>query len=225
MSDDFDCATFDESVGELALELLDTPAREALMAHVAECSRCRAELESIASVADLVVVLAPACEPPVGFEQRAVEVMVGNQREGAPGSRAAAWLAAAAILAVVSIVGVLVGRSTATPDARSAALERIGVESAVSGRLLDANGLDHGSVLVTSGADRLLTMRLSNLAPGTYHCLLRAADGTTTEVAAWPIGASGSGSWVMHIDAPSHGIDRVVLTGENGSTVAAAQLR
>ena len=225
MSDSFDCATFDESVGELALELLDSPTRDALMTHVAGCSRCRAELESIASVADLVVVLAPECEPPVGFEQRAVDAMVGDQRDPVARSRGGMWLVAAAIVAVVGLGGVLIGRSSASHDPRGVALERIGIDSAVSARLLDASGSDHGSVLLTSGTDLLLTMRLANLEPGTYHCLLRAADGSTTEVAAWPIGASGSGSWALRIDAPLHGIDQVVLTGDDGSTLASAQLR
>ena len=220
MSERIDCAAFDDGVGELALDLLNPCERDALMAHASGCNRCRSELESIASLADLLVTVAPQGEPPVGFEQRAVDAMVGTRPR--VGSKVGFVIAAAAASVVIGLIGALVGRSTNTSDPRAAALERVGIHSARSAKLVGSGGIDHGSVLLTSGPDVLLTMRLIGLDSGRYHCVLRGTDGSTTEVAAWPIGESGGGTWAVALDRPLPAVRQVLVTEDDGSTVAVA---
>lgn len=223
MSDRIECAAFDEGVGELALELLDPHERDALMEHAAGCNRCRGELESMASVADLVVTVAPTGEPSVGFEQRALEAMTGSSGAStATGSRRI--LAIAAALLLVGVGGAVLGRATVADDSRSAALDRVGVETARGAPLLDAGGTKRGSVLLTDGSGLLLTMSLEGLDIGTYHCVVKGVDGTSIEVAAWPIGPSGAGSWVVPLDRPLASIDQVLVTEDDGSTAAIADL-
>ena len=80
MSEPLTCAAFDDSVAELALELLEPIERDRLLQHAAGCDRCRRELASLSATADLMVLLAPDGEPPMGFEQRAVTAMSGGPR-------------------------------------------------------------------------------------------------------------------------------------------------
>jgi hypothetical protein len=225
MPDRIHCAAFDDGVGELALELLDPRDRDALILHAAGCSRCRAELESFAGIADLLLTLAPSAEPPVGFEQRALDAMGDAHRQAGLRLRIGPFLAAAAAIIVVGLAGVLLGRSTTSPDPRVAALDRVGIGTVRSARLVGSDGIDHGSVLLSAGPDAMLTMRLERLDRGTYHCVLHATDGSTTEVAAWPIGASGGGTWAVTIGRPQATIDRVLVTEDSGSTLAIAVLR
>ncbi|HEY4332906.1 MAG TPA: hypothetical protein VGM78_10070 [Ilumatobacteraceae bacterium] len=212
MSDHLDCAAFDDALAELALELLDANERDRLMAHAATCERCRAELESMSTVADRMVLLAPECEVPLGFEQRAIDAM------GPARSSRRTWLVgmAAALVLLVGVAGVVIGRSTSSDAPRRS----VGQEAA----LVDAHGAVHGSVLISNPGELLLTMTLSKLDQGTYHCWVTRADGTTTEVAAWPVDASGRGAWVVPLDPSLPTVRAVEVTEDGGSTIATASL-
>ena len=72
MAEPITCAAFDASAAELAFELVEPRLRDLLIAHAAGCDRCRRELESLSVTADMLVLLAPEGEPPIGFEQRAL---------------------------------------------------------------------------------------------------------------------------------------------------------
>ncbi len=224
MSDHINCAAFDAAVVELAFELLDANERDALMRHAAGCDHCRAELESLSGVADQLVMLAPEGEPPVGFEQRAVEAMIGPVRQLKP--RQPRWLlaVAAAAIVVAGTAGAVLGRSTHSTDPRSAGLDRAGITAVRGARLVDTKGEDHGSVILTSSNGVLLTMTLTDLDVGTYHCWVTGADGINHEVAAWPIDATGTGVWAVPLDASGQTVHHVEVTESNGSTVATADL-
>ena len=224
MSDHTTCAAFDAAIAELAFELLDANERDLLMRHAAGCDRCRAELESSSSVADQLVMLAPEGEPPVGFEQRALETMIGPVRQLKP--RQPRWLlaAAAAAIVVAGVAGAVLGRSTHSTDPRSAGLDIAGITAVRSARLVNPAGEDHGSVVLTSSHGVLLTMTLTDLDAGTYHCWISGDDGVDHEVAAWPIDGTRTGVWAVPLDASGSAVRRVEVTESNGSTVATADL-
>ena len=226
MPDEIECTTFEESVGELVLDLLEPAGRTALLHHAAGCSRCQAELHSLSAIADQLATVAPECEPPVGFEARVLAMFTppviapadAVSRRVRRHPVAGALLAAAA----AALLGVWVGHSFTGAGHETAATST----PALAGTLLAEDGAEHGWVLVTTAADgagATLTMHLSDLRPGTYRCLFVAADGATTEVAAWPIDDSGAGQWTIAVAAPTAG-ERVVVVADSGATVATADL-
>src|SRR5215218_5705972 len=110
-----DCATVDARMAELALEIVDGPERDALLAHVATCERCATELYQISTVADRLTLLAPEAEPSAGFEQRVMHAIAGSQSPSGASSVAAPShrrprpaLLAAAVIALLAI-GLTVG--------------------------------------------------------------------------------------------------------------------
>lgn len=72
MSAEVDCHDVRGLTAELALGIADGEDRARVLAHVADCSDCREELEELTGLADELVVLAPEHEPPVGFELRTI---------------------------------------------------------------------------------------------------------------------------------------------------------
>ncbi len=208
-----ECAQFEELVAELVLDLPEPSVRAEALAHAATCARCRAELQSLSAVADLVGTTAPECEPLPGFEARVVARFGGaDARRARPQRR---WVAVAMAAAASLLLGLVVGRLTIDTRGTTA-------ESTAIGTLVAADGSEHGWVSLTNAdGTGSLTMHLADLRPGTYRCVLVAADGRTTEVAAWPIADDGGGEWTVNVD-PAGAAEQVLLLSESGATVATA---
>lgn len=208
-----ECAQFEELVAELVLDLPEPSVRAEALAHAATCARCRAELQSLSAIADLVGTTAPECEPLPGFEARAVARFDTTEaRWSRPPRR---WGVVALAAAASLLLGLVVGRLTL--DEHSDRSDRTAI-----GTLVAADGSEHGWVaLASSDGAAALTMHLAALPPGTYRCVMVAADGRTTEVAAWPIGDSGRGEWTVAVDPPTTA-EQVLLLSESGATVATA---
>ena len=64
------CEETREVLAELSLGVADGEERGRALQHLAECTECRAELETLSDVADELALLAPHREVPVGFESR-----------------------------------------------------------------------------------------------------------------------------------------------------------
>jgi hypothetical protein len=98
-----DCERIRELAAELALGIADGEDRARALEHLADCPGCRARLERLSSVADELLLLAPAHEPPAGFENRVGDAMRPAPRPAGLRRRlalpAAAALAAAAVAA------------------------------------------------------------------------------------------------------------------------------
>lgn len=218
------CDDFDASVAELALEILDPAERDALLAHVDTCDRCAAELLQMAAAADRLTLLAPECEPPVGFEQRVLEGLPTQPaKRPRPVRPVHVWqLAAAAV--VLFVVGVAIGtaaeRRTGEPTASPVPKLRYG-------DLVSTSGTEHGFVSMVAGDDPtrdvVLTMGLGNLDPGIYHCVVHLADGSTTEVAAWPLSEGGYDMWAVPVKVGIDDVRAVSVIDDDDTTVAGAQ--
>jgi hypothetical protein len=211
------CAAFDEASAELALGLLDVAEADELLAHAAGCDRCRVELDSLASTADRITLLAPEAEPPAGFERRALTAMGAM---GSPPSHARRWVAVAVAAAIVVAVagGVAIGRSTAPSSSPTAS-------GVATGLLINRAGRSSGVVSVIRGEHPTLVMSLAGLdAGGTYHCAVRTADGHITEVAAWTISASGGGTWRVAIPRHLATANQAIITEGGGAPIATATL-
>jgi anti-sigma factor RsiW len=112
-----------DDLPELVLGTLDGARRGTVLAHVAACGECRAEVESLARVTDALWLVVPEAEPPAGFEARAARLVP---------RRARAWprrvlYAAAALLLVAA--GFVAGRGS--PTSREAGEMRDGARRVV----------------------------------------------------------------------------------------------
>jgi hypothetical protein len=102
-----DCERLRELGGEIALGIADGADRAWALEHLAECPECRARIERLSSLADELLLIAPAVEPPAGFEGRVADAIraPGAARGRARWRRfalpAAAAIAAAACSAAV----------------------------------------------------------------------------------------------------------------------------
>jgi hypothetical protein len=74
---------------EIALGIADGEARAEALRHLATCAECQRVVGQLSQVADELLVLAPAEEPPAGFESRVVQA-IGLQRP--PRRRLPRWL-------------------------------------------------------------------------------------------------------------------------------------
>ena len=96
-----DCERLREIAPELALGIADGEDRALALEHVAGCAECRAHLERLAHVADELLLLAPAAEPPPGFEGRVAAALEPRRRRSLR-RRVALPIAAAATAAAAA---------------------------------------------------------------------------------------------------------------------------
>jgi hypothetical protein len=90
------CEELRELAPEIALGIADGRERAEALRHVSSCRDCRRLVEELSQVADEVLVLAPAEEPPAGFESRVVEAMglqAASSRRRRPRWLSLRWLA------------------------------------------------------------------------------------------------------------------------------------
>lgn len=101
------CAEVEELAAELALGGVAGAERAAVLAHLAGCDACRTLVDQLARAADNLLLLAPALEPPPGFESR-VLARIAAAAEPVPlrPSRRRLWLGAAAVALVAAMSGV-----------------------------------------------------------------------------------------------------------------------
>jgi hypothetical protein len=105
------CDETREVLSELALGIADGADRARALEHVGECAECRRELVRQSQIADGLLALAPAQEPPIGFE---LGVLQAIQPPVPAPRRRLLWrpLAVAAVVAAAVAVtagGMLVG--------------------------------------------------------------------------------------------------------------------
>ena len=78
------CAEVHELAAELALDLLTGPERAAVLAHLAGCTACRADVASLTDVGEALLAIAPEVEPSAGFESRLITRISTLRDEGGP---------------------------------------------------------------------------------------------------------------------------------------------
>ncbi len=79
------CAALHLVAEELALGLLEGPARADAVAHVDACAACRHHVDGLARLIDDLLVAVPEAEPSPGFEGRVLEALAAPAATG-PGS-------------------------------------------------------------------------------------------------------------------------------------------
>ena len=155
MSGDAQCDEIRVLLPELALGIADGEDRSRALEHAATCADCRRELESLSTVADELLELAPAAEPPAGFETRVLGALHPDRRRARrtfrrPFAFAAVALATAAMTAGITVRAFEGDRSLAD-HYRSVLAEAHGSYFSAA-RLRDAAGAEGGTVFLYQGA-------------------------------------------------------------------------
>jgi putative zinc finger protein len=158
-----DCEAARELIPELSLGIADGRERAEVFEHLFSCADCRRFLAELSEVSDELLLLAPAHEPPVGFESHVIG------RLGLPPERN--WLRPRLSvsrfrprLAVVAVAAALLGSAVTASalvlslrDDRQlasqyrAALERVGGQYFQAARLFAADGTAAGKVFGYQG--------------------------------------------------------------------------
>jgi hypothetical protein len=107
MNADMGCAQVRELAPELALGIAEGDERGAALRHLNGCAGCRRLVSELASVGDELLLLAPAAEPPAGFESRVLGRLVEPPRPR--GIRLPRWRRWAAVAAVAVLAAALGG--------------------------------------------------------------------------------------------------------------------
>ncbi|MDX6591019.1 MAG: hypothetical protein QOJ13_215 [Gaiellales bacterium] len=200
----------DELIAAHALRALDPDDQRVVEEHLAECERCRVELQQMEAVASALAYAAPAAEPPEDLRARilgSVEPVVSTASAPAPAtarrSRWAWWPRFATVAAPALALAVL-----------ALLAWNISLRDQLSGRDVTAVGriADVGSVVRYSDGDVTL---FANLPP--------ASEGKTYE--AWvirngkplPAGTFKDGSGEVDLTRPAQPGDEIAVTLEPGN--------
>ena len=102
-----DCERLRELAAEVALGIADGEDRAWALEHLSDCPDCRARVERLAAVADELPMLAPAIEPPAGFEARVIDAIRGPAEVAAKRRRRWALPIAGAVAAAACAAAVV----------------------------------------------------------------------------------------------------------------------
>jgi hypothetical protein len=83
-----DCEHLRELGAEIALGIADGEDRAWALDHLADCPECRQRIERLSALADELLLIAPAAEPPAGFEARVADSIKPSDRAPARLGRA-----------------------------------------------------------------------------------------------------------------------------------------
>ncbi|MGA3218514.1 MAG: hypothetical protein ABSE77_05465 [Acidimicrobiales bacterium] len=219
-----ECARVGPDLAELALGALTGKERVAALAHLEECARCSAEVDELAAAADQLLHLAPAAEPPVGFEARVFERL--GLRPGPVGWRAwSIWrpklaLAVAAAAVVVAFgLGTLLGYGT-----RGDGTEHYPDQGPIHVAALYAGGRPVGRVMVYAGNPTWLFMYMDDASwQGTLRCEVVLDQGPPVMLGRFWL-SGGKGAWAASVAQPAGRLSQARVVGAAGNVLASANL-
>lgn len=104
MTGELGCEQVRELAPELALGIAEGQERDAALRHLSGCGGCRQFIAELSSVGDELLQLAPAHDPPAGFESRVLARLAEppRRRRIRPLAHRWQWLAAAAAAVVLA---------------------------------------------------------------------------------------------------------------------------
>ncbi|HEX9506531.1 MAG TPA: zf-HC2 domain-containing protein [Acidimicrobiia bacterium] len=207
------CAEVRDLASEHALGVLGGAERAEVIAHCNECARCRAFVNELTEVADVLPTLVPEAEPPAGFERRVLtRLTVGRRRARRR------WVASvAAVAAAAAIVSITVVRIAESNDAtRVVAPTSTAVVSPVAVAMRGGPGdAAAGWVYVTGG--RSVAVAVDYGVPsGSYRLEVRTRNGSARELGTMAI-TNGHGSWTGASPRPITSGNTIALVDAAGN--------
>ncbi|MGH2787876.1 MAG: zf-HC2 domain-containing protein [Actinomycetota bacterium] len=225
MTSQYSCEEVRRLAPELALGISSGDERARALAHLAGCPDCRHFVAELSGVADEILLVAPAEEPPGGFEGRVLERL---REERSPRRRSPIILGAAAALvaAAVAVGGVLF----ATRDDRrlAAHLKRDLAEAngdyfgVVS--LRDPDGIKDGVVFAYEGSPPWLFLDVDDdMAPGSYAAEIVMDDGSTRALGTPFELTADKAWWASALPVSWRDVSRLRIKDEAGAQVLSAR--
>jgi Putative zinc-finger len=222
------CERARELAPELALGIADGEERAEALEHLSRCPECRRYLEELSVSADELLLLAPAHEPPSGFEGRVLAQITPRRSWG--WRRVLVPAAAAAVAATVAAAGVWFATDSdrELADRYGETLATANGEYFAAAPLEAAGGRRIGTVfgyegdpswcVVVVGSEKGAPVR-----SGTYEMQLVTEDGTRLPWGSLEVsGGTGSAGHAMELDY--HELAEVRLLDSGGEEVAEADL-
>jgi hypothetical protein len=226
-----DCRAVEADLEDLALGMVDSVRRTALMDHVGRCAACQHRLDQATLVVDRLLLDAAEVEPPDGFESRVLERLAATAPAGVGAGRrtprphrwrtvAAASLVAVA-LTVVAAGGVVAGRALGSGTDPPPA-----VVAAATGVVERPDGTAAGRALLLSHPRPMVVVTIDRPRPSgsAVRCELVTADGRTTVVGSWSYTDIAGGAWAVGIDAELLDAVAMNIRAADGTLVATAAL-
>lgn len=216
---------------ELALGIADGKERGDALAHLASCAACRGYLAGLTDIADDLLALTPAEEPPAGFETRVLAELGIEPRQrtgllpwrGRP-RRLLLAAAAAFLLAVATTTSALLYASRDERELAGqyrAALERVGGEYFQAARLHDSRGTPVGQVFGYQGRPSwLFVVVYAPFRQGPLTGMLTTTDGRTINLGALGVSRQRA-SWGGGIPIDLREVELVRLVSREGDVYQA----
>ncbi len=222
-----DCERLREVAAELALGIADGEERARALDHLDGCAECRAQLERLSTLADELLLLAPAAEPPAGFEDRVTEAMEPRPRRMTLARRLV--VPALAALAAATVAGVAIWAALA--DDRDLADSYRETLAVANGEYFDAAPLEApggekiGYVYGYQGRSSwVLAVVYDGVPAGVYELDLVTDDGRHRPLRELTVvGEDGSAGGVTPV--PYSEVAEVRLLDGDGREVAESRLR
>ena len=227
MNNQMGCEEVRKLAPELALGITSGDERARALAHLSGCPECRRYVSEMSGIADEILLLAPAHEPPGGFEGRVLQRFTEEVRR-VPGRRSRVLLAVAAALvaAVVAAGGVLFATREDRElgaDLRADFAEADGDYFGVK-PIRNPDGAKEGVVFGYEGSPAWIFLDVEEgMAPGEYVAELVMEDGTT-HVLGSPFELSEEKQWwASALPVSLHDVEFLRIRSESGAQVLSAR--
>lgn len=224
-----DCAHLHDVAADLVFGMTSAAERAAALRHLRHCPDCRREVRELTETADELLLLAPAADPPPGFEARVFKALEPLENAPAlrqPRTRRMRWpshrtgllLTAAALLAVAMLsVSTLVprpGGGTATS----------GVRSTMAAAFVGPTGAEVGAALLMAGPRPYLTVSVTSVNARAYRVMVDRAGAPSEQVGIAPA-VGGVCTWARMLPVPYAAVRAVRLVPMEGGAAYTSQLR
>jgi hypothetical protein len=230
MTGEIGCEQVRDLAPELALGIAEGEERDGALRHLSDCSGCRQLVAELSSVGDELLQLAPAHDPPVGFESRVLaEVTKPSRRRSIqPLARRWQWLATAAAAVVLAATLGAGSVLLATTSDRRLAASYEAVLSQGRGAYFLAAPLQGtqgrvGTVFGYQGQPSwvMVTLQPPVQAEGRFHVQVVTRDGRYLSLGDAVLGGA-KGTWGGQLPVDVSALHELRFIGSDGRTAFAA---
>jgi hypothetical protein len=224
MRDEVNCDEVRELAPELALGTATGEERARALQHLATCSNCRLHVDELSGVADNLLLLAPAHEPPIGFESRVIDRISSGPRP--PRWRRMLPAVVAAVLAAIGALALMYVVSG--QDRELAAHYRKALEQANGSyfgglQLRDADGRRAGHVFAYAGSPSWVVVLLTgSTGSGTYAVELITREGANVQLGSVDV-VNGRGTFGSTLSVSLRDVARIQLVEGDGEDLLKAE--
>lgn len=195
---------------DLAIDELTGAERAEALAHLATCDGCRSLVAELAAIADSLLLLAPASEPPSGFETR----VLGRAGIETP-RRRVRWRRRALLVAAAAAVGVMGGVLLASAGD--------GGSLPVAAAFHNRDGDVTGTVVLADDPDRMTCTFEDPRFGGRYAVEVVLEGGAVTGVGAFT-SEGVPWSWTVELPVDASDVREVVVRSDDGTIRATAKV-